>query len=142
MAVRNISVLILYNAEGKILLQHRCKDATRLPDYWAFFGGGIEQGETSEDVLKREIEEELGYTVKAPYFFTEQKFTHKENQNTKYVFVEKYNDQPLTQSEGQGMGWFFSEETATLKMVDHDRLVIEKVANYIKQEVQPRAVRI
>jgi len=139
MATRNVSVLVLYNAEGKILLQHRDKNAARLPDYWGFFGGGIEGTETPEEALKREIEEELSYTVQSPHFLTEQKFTYKEDENTAYVFVEKYGNQQLTQSEGQGMGWFFPAETTTLKMVDHDRFVIEKVENYLKQGLQKQA---
>ena len=59
MAVRNVSVLALYNDQKEILLQHRSKDALRLPDYWAFFGGGIEGEETPEQAIAREILEEL-----------------------------------------------------------------------------------
>src|ERR1700730_3711094 len=44
MAGRNVSVLILYDNDSKILLQHRTTDAPTFPDYWAFFGGGIEEG--------------------------------------------------------------------------------------------------
>ena len=66
MAGRNVSVLILYNNESKILLQHRTKDAPTFPDYWAFFGGGIEEGESAEQAVKRESLEELGYELTGP----------------------------------------------------------------------------
>jgi 8-oxo-dGTP diphosphatase len=66
MAGRNVSVLILYDNDSKILLQHRTTDAPTFPDYWAFFGGGIEEGESAKQAVKRESLEELGYELTAP----------------------------------------------------------------------------
>ena len=73
MAVRDVSVFILYTSSGHILLQHRTDDAFRLPGYWAFFGGGIEEGENPTEALKREIREELSYEVQTPKFLLAQK---------------------------------------------------------------------
>jgi mutator protein MutT len=91
MAIRNISVLVLYNDKKEILLQHRSKTAKRLPDYWGFFGGGIEVGETPEQALARELLEELEYHVKNPVLINEQNFIWNGDKNTKYVFIEKYD---------------------------------------------------
>ena len=135
MAVRDVSVLILYTLTGHILLQHRTDDALRLPGYWAFFGGGIEQGENPTEALKREIREELSYLVQNPEFFLAQKVRDEENDydNTKYVFVEEYQGQSLQLGEGQAMGWFLPDETHGLKMVDHDRFVVEQVRDYLNR---------
>ena len=134
MAVRNVSVLVLYNDQKEILLQHRSKDAVRLPDYWAFFGGGIEAGETPEQALNREILEELEYPAAAPKLIFSQKFTYKEDENAKYVFVEKYDPKkPLIQHEGQGMGWWKFEDLEKLKIVDHDRIALAKVREYLSK---------
>ena len=135
MAVRDVSVLILYSSSGHILLQHRTDDAFRLPGYWAFFGGGIEQGENPTEALKREIQEELSYQVQGPKFLLAQKVRDDENDNTKYVFVEQYQDQPLQLGEGQAMGWFSPDETHGLKMIDHDRFVVEQVRDYLNRLV-------
>ena len=56
---RDVSLIILYNKDKRMLLQHRAKDAPRAPDFWAFFGGGIDEGETPEEALVRESMEEL-----------------------------------------------------------------------------------
>ena len=135
MAVRDVSVLILYTLTGQILLQHRTDDALRLPGYWAFFGGGIEQGENPTEALKREIREELSYLVQNPEFFLAQKVRDEESDydNRKYVFVEEYQGQSLQLGEGQAMGWFLPDETHALKMADHDRFVVQQVRDYLNR---------
>src|SRR3989344_4046764 len=101
MALRKVSALLLYNSEGKILLQHRSNDAKRLPGYWAFFGGGIEQGETPEQALQREALEELGYKTIHAQHLTTTMFNYKDDENMTYVFVEKYDEnQSLQLGEG------------------------------------------
>ena len=124
---------ILYNSTGHILLQHRTNDAFRLPNFWAFFGGGIEQGESPTEALEREILEELSYQVQSPYFLLEQKIRDEEDENTKYVFVEQYQDQPLQLGEGQAMGWFSPDETHQLKMIEYDRAVVKQMRDYLNQ---------
>jgi 8-oxo-dGTP pyrophosphatase MutT (NUDIX family) len=133
MAVRDVSLFILYTAMGKILLQHRSKDAPRLPNYWAFFGGGVEEGESPTRALEREVLEELSYQVQRPYFLMAQTIRDEQDENTKYVFIEKYEDQPLQLGEGQAMGWFSLDETLGLKMIDHDRVVVEQIRDYLDQ---------
>ena len=133
MTVRDVSVFILYTSTGRLLLQHRSNDASRLPSYWAFFGGGIEQGESPTEALKREILEELSYQVQGPYLLIAQKFRDEEDESTKYVFVERYQDQPLQLGEGQAMGCFSPDETQGLQMIDHDRVIVEQMRDYLDQ---------
>jgi 8-oxo-dGTP pyrophosphatase MutT (NUDIX family) len=133
MAKRDVSVLILYNATRHILLQHRADDAFRLPNSWALFGGGIEQGESPAEALERELLEELSYQVQSPYLLLTQTIRDEEDENTKYVFVEQYQDQPLQLGEGQAMGWFTPDETHRLKMIEHDRTVVSRVRDYLNQ---------
>ena len=133
MAVRNVSLLILYTSTGTILLQHRTRDAYRFPNYWAFFGGGIEAGETPAEALEREALEELSYQVQNPFFLIAQTVRDGADLNTKYVFVEPYQDQLLQLGEGQAMGWFSPDETHELKMIDHDRAIVERMREYLKQ---------
>ena len=127
---RNVSVIILYAKDRKILLQHRSENAERLPGYWAFFGGGIKEGETPEKAVRREAMEELCYDLKSPKLIMTQEFAYKGNNNLKYVFMEKYDEnKKLRLGEGQGMGWFYIFELGELKIVDHDMVVL----NYIKE---------
>jgi len=129
--IRNVAIIILYDNKKRILLQHRKEDAERLPVYWGFFGGGIDEGETPEEAVRRETKEELNYELGNPKLIMVQEFKGKHHDGTKYVFVEKYNpSKKLKLCEGQGMKWVLLNETKLLKIVDHD---IE-VLGYIKDK--------
>lgn len=64
---------LIINTEGKILLLQVNVDKLKnknLGAYWDIPGGRIEQGQTVEDTLKREILEETGvFEIKNYYFF-------------------------------------------------------------------------
>jgi mutator protein MutT len=128
---RNVAVIILYDKDKEILLQHRAEDAKRLPGYWAFFGGGIEAGETPKQAVRRETLEELNYTLKNPRLIMKQDFLSKDETNEKHVFMEEYDPgKKITLGEGQNLGWFHLSELDRLKIVDHDIEVLK----YIKDK--------
>ncbi|MBD6614365.1 NUDIX domain-containing protein [Komarekiella sp. 'clone 1'] len=63
----HVAIAILYQ-ENKFLMQLRDNIPGILyPGYWGLFGGHIEPGETPDVAVKREILEEIGYTL--PPFF-------------------------------------------------------------------------
>lgn len=55
--------VLLVDAQGRILMQHRSADAPAHPNKWTAPGGGVEQGETFEEAAHRELLEETGLTV-------------------------------------------------------------------------------
>lgn len=55
----------LIDADGRILLAQR-PEGKALAGLWEFPGGKLEVGERPEDALIRELDEELGITVKHP----------------------------------------------------------------------------
>lgn len=127
---------MLYDKDGKVLLQHRSKNAKRLPNYWGAFGGGIEEGETPEEGLRRELLEEIEYVVKNPVLLSVDKWIQEDTEMTGYDFVEKYDEsQPIVQHEGQGYGWFTITEALQLQMVDQRRNALMKLEEYLKKSI-------
>jgi 8-oxo-dGTP diphosphatase len=62
----------LVDSDGRVLIAQR-PDGKQLAGQWEFPGGKVEDGETPENALIRELQEELGITVRqaclAPFVF-------------------------------------------------------------------------
>lgn len=131
-----ISVIILYNKEGKMLLEHRSKTRKKYPDYWAFFGGHTEEGETPEETVRREVKEELNYDLSNAVFLYVRPL---ENGNEMHVHVGLYDESQsitLDPRESQGYGWFTLEEVKKLdKTIEHDMEPLEKAWEYIQKQL-------
>lgn len=90
-------------------LSLRSKTAKQYPDYWSFWGGGIEGDENPRQAMLREIQEELEF-IPQDYKFL--KIVIDPLGNEKYVYYTKVeNDfENLIQiHESQG-GKFFTKE--------------------------------
>ncbi len=117
MKKRNISQIALYRKDGKFLFQHRSSDDKAFPNFWGFFGGPVDEGESFIDAVIRETKEELEYELKDPEFFHE--FTLEKESETvhKKSFMEEYDGlQKLVLHEGQGMKWLTPMEAKKLKI--------------------------
>lgn len=58
-----ISVVLLVDGRGWLLLQERTADAPRSPGQWGMVGGHVEDGEDFEPAAYRELTEETGLTL-------------------------------------------------------------------------------
>ena len=63
-AVVDVAVGVLLQADGHFLLTSR-PDGKVYAGYWEFPGGKLEAGESVEQALRRELQEELGITIGA-----------------------------------------------------------------------------
>ena len=119
---RDIALLIMINKEGKFLLQHRSKHIERWPGYWGFFGGGIEAGETPEEGLRREIQEELSYIVNDPRLFAEQEYNGKSHWGKRYIYICEQDETQefVLCSESQAYEWYHYEGLEGVKVHDVD----------------------
>lgn len=60
-----VAACALIDTDGRILLAQRPEGKT-LAGLWEFPGGKVEPGETPEETLVRELEEELGIVTRVP----------------------------------------------------------------------------
>ena len=114
--------LILFNKAGSVLMQHRSIDAPTSPGLFGLFGGHIEEGETPEHALIREVQEELGILAENYSFLETKEETHDNALVTRHLFAMPYVDGlSFTVQEGQGVRWVSLDEIETLPMQKHIR---------------------
>lgn len=121
--------IILIADNGTILLQHRDKDNRWNQDSWSEFGGQIEEGETAEEAIKREIKEELGIELADIKFFKRYQLQREKGIYEQFVFTTLL-DHPLEslkkqQKEGDDLALFAYEEIKRLKMADYTKEILE-----------------
>jgi len=80
----SVSAAIIRN-KNRYLIARR-SPGKHLEGYWEFPGGKIEQGETAEECLVREIREELGIYIWVESFFGENLFHY----DTKSVLLKAF----------------------------------------------------
>jgi 8-oxo-dGTP pyrophosphatase MutT (NUDIX family) len=130
MQKRQAAGIILYK-DGKMLLQHRSDDAPRNPGLWGLFGGGIEEGETPIEAVRRETMEELEYRLNDPRFIS----IEESDIQTVHLFIEEYDGSPLVQHEGKGMGWFTLDEALLLDISAVRRASFERLRDRLIKEM-------
>lgn len=63
-----ISHVLIFNDEGKMVVQKRSKNVSFCPDHWSTaVGGHVQAGETYKEAALREFQEELGTTNKLEF---------------------------------------------------------------------------
>lgn len=104
MKVLNIAVGIIRNAQGEIFITRRAADA-HMANKWEFPGGKIESGESPEQALKRELQEEVGITVTEASLFDKLEHRFPDRHITLWFFlVESWEGEPWGK-EGQPGHW-------------------------------------
>ncbi|MDJ0568556.1 MAG: 8-oxo-dGTP diphosphatase MutT [Pleurocapsa sp. MO_192.B19] len=94
---KQIGVAVISNQQGKILIDRR-KARGEMGGLWEFPGGKIEAGETVEECIRREIQEELGIEIAVGESLTVINHDYKTFKVTLYVHDCRYlsgEPQPL-----------------------------------------------
>lgn len=84
-------VCALIPRDGKLLISKRPLDGS-FPGYWEFPGGKPENGESFEDALCRECEEELGICVEVVRYIARVNQPHDDGHVTLEVFLCRVPD--------------------------------------------------
>lgn len=133
--MKKIAAVIFVNNENEILLYLRDNKPTiPFPHCWDLFGGHIEDGETPEEALVREVKEELNYDLIEYEFFREYECTEGDAYpNIKYIYVAKIDKtiNELELCEGEKMQFFTREELKNLKFANILKEVVLDYVNFI-----------
>ena len=132
--MKKIAAIIFENDKGEILLYLRDnKPEIPFPDYWDLIGGHVEEGETPEDALVREVKEELDIDLKEYSFFKIYEcLTGDAYENIKYIYNGKINIpiEEITLLEGVRPQYFSREEIPNVKFANILKSIVLDYINH------------
>ena len=106
MNIVTVAACALIDADGRVLLAQR-PEGKPMAGLWEFPGGKVELGETPEQTLIRELQEELGIAVKeaclAPLTFASH--SYPEFHLLMPLYICRRWDGIVTAQEGQALTW-------------------------------------
>ena len=96
-------------------------------DWWEFPGGKIEAGETPEEALKREIQEELSTEISVDKFLCTVEYNYPAFHLTMHCYLCSLLTEALHLNEHEAAKWLTMEELNSVKWLPADMEVVEKM---------------
>ncbi|MBI2004031.1 NUDIX domain-containing protein [Candidatus Pacearchaeota archaeon] len=110
-------IAILVNSKKQILLHLRDdKPGILAPGCWAFIGGSVEDGESELEGIKREVKEEINYSINNFQYLD--KFHLRKDDLNVLVYIGRLDvpEEEIKLTEGQCVRFFYPTEIKNLKM--------------------------
>jgi 8-oxo-dGTP diphosphatase len=111
--------------KNRILVTQR-SEKMKLPLKWEFPGGKIEENETAENCLTREIKEELNLEIEIIQRLESKPFAYETFSINLIPFVSKYVSGEISLSEHKDFKWLLAGELVNLDWALADIAVLEE----------------
>ena len=126
MKILQISVGIIRNAAGEIYITQRAADS-HMAHKWEFPGGKIEAGETPEEAVIRELQEEVGIAATSLHQFDKLEYQFPDRHITLWFWmVDGWEGEPWGK-EGQPGRWVAQRDLVADEFPPANVPVIEKL---------------
>jgi len=117
--------------EDRFLLVRRPVNKKR-GGLWEFPGGKVENGETLESAIKRELEEELGIKTKVRRFLSKINYKYPEGEIELILLEIDSKEEPILK-EALELRWVNFEEIKEIELCPADKKLLESLKKTCKK---------
>jgi len=128
--------VVLNKSRTHVLLsfRHAGQDQGQL---WEYPGGKLEQGESAESALSRELEEELGITPESSYLLDVVVHSYGSKQvELHFYVVPSFAGEPRA-LEGQVFEWCAVDELASMAFPAANQAIAGKLTHWLAKNLSP-----
>lgn len=99
-----------------------------MSEKWEFPGGKLQAGESPEQALRREFQEELGVDIEVGQCLYEGAFLHDGERVTLLAFQVELESDTISLREHTDYAWLTPKEIASIDLADSDRPILRVVS--------------
>lgn len=131
MEIVPVAAAIILDADGKVLLARRSEGDPH-GARWEFPGGKLRRGESPEECLRRELQEELGIEAEVKGVF------HAVNQDLGdrsillLAYLCRWKPGPIELREHGACEWIHLEDLMKMDLLEADREVAAKLVSHLE----------
>ena len=126
--IKHVSAAIIRDPQGRVFATQRGSGDWK--DWWEFPGGKIEPGETAEEALIREIQEELETHIEIEALFHTVEWDYPKFHLSMHCFLCHVVSGELTLKEHEAARWLSPDELDSVQWLPADKDIIEKLKKY------------
>jgi len=116
----------LLERDGKILLARR-KAGKHMGNRWEFPGGKLLPGETPEQCLRRELQEELGIDTRVGEYLGSARFVQGSLQLEILLYRVEHLSGAFSLREHEALAWVEPKDLELYDLADSDRELVQRV---------------
>ena len=100
--------------------------------WWEFPGGKMEAGESPQEALKREINEELDADIQVNELLETVEWDYPNFHLTMHCFICNLLSESLHLNEHEAATWLTHETLRSVKWLPADEILLNKIADYLR----------
>lgn len=120
-------VAAIIEKDNKILCTQRADDGRFLSLKWEFPGGKVENGETQQEALKREIQEELKLDIDVKDYLMTVDHSYPHFRIIMHAYLCKMNHSGFSLEEHNNFKWLENRELNSLDWAEADIPIVKRL---------------